>query len=128
MILLAFHGERMRAYGLLMRSLTRETIAKWPVGKGFGIYPSMRALTFDVIMRVAFGLDESGEVGAAAQAHRAVVRALFGPLRKSVPVTRVPHRPWTMESAGSRGAPQSRDGSCAVRRIRAAAGVIGRLA
>jgi cytochrome P450 len=61
LILPAFQGERMRAYGPVMRSLTRETIAKWPVGKGFSVYPSLRALTFDVIMRAAFGLDESGE-------------------------------------------------------------------
>src|SRR5580658_2513360 len=61
LVLPPFHGERMRAYGPVMRSIARDTIAKWPVGKGFAVYPSLRALTFDVIMRAAFGLDESGD-------------------------------------------------------------------
>ena len=61
LILPPFHGERMRAYGEAMRSITRAAIAKWPVGEAFAVYPSMRSITFDVIMRAAFGLDESAE-------------------------------------------------------------------
>jgi cytochrome P450 family 110 len=61
LILPQFHGERMRAYGAAMRSIARATIAKWPVGETFAVYPSMRSITFDVIMRAGFGLDESAE-------------------------------------------------------------------
>jgi cytochrome P450 len=61
LILPAFQGERMRAYGPAMRSIARAAIAKWPVGEAFAVYPSMRSITFDVIMRAAFGLDESAE-------------------------------------------------------------------
>ena len=60
-VLSAFNGERMRAYGPIMRSIAREAIARWPVGQHFAVYPSMRSITFDVIMRAAFGLDESAE-------------------------------------------------------------------
>jgi len=61
LILPSFQGERMRAYGPVMRSIAREAIARWQVGRRFAIYPSMRALTFDVIMRAAFGLEGSAE-------------------------------------------------------------------
>ncbi len=61
MILPAFHGERMRAYGPVMRSIARAVIAKWPSGEPFAVYPSMRSITFEVIMRAAFGLDESAQ-------------------------------------------------------------------
>ena len=60
-VLPAFNGERMRAYGPIMRSIARDAIAKWPIGERFAVYPSMRSITFDVIMRAAFGLDESSE-------------------------------------------------------------------
>jgi cytochrome P450 len=61
MIMPAFQGERMRAYGPMMRSITRAAIAKWPTDVRFPVYPEMRAMTFEVIMRAAFGLDESAE-------------------------------------------------------------------
>jgi|SRR5208282_53859 len=61
LILPAFRGERMRTYGPAMRSIARSAIAKWPVGEPFAVYPSMRSITFDVIMQAAFGLGKSGE-------------------------------------------------------------------
>ncbi len=61
MILPAFQGDRMRAYGPMMRSIARAAIAKWPADVRFPIHPEMRAITFEVIMRAAFGLDESAE-------------------------------------------------------------------
>ena len=61
LVLPAFHGERMRAYGPVMRSIALDAIAKLPVGEPFAVHPSMRSLTFEVIMRAVFGLDESAE-------------------------------------------------------------------
>lgn len=61
LILPAFQGERMRAYAPAIRSIARAAIARWLVGEAFAVYPSMRSITFDVIMRAAFGLDESPE-------------------------------------------------------------------
>ncbi len=61
MILPAFQGERMRAYGPMMRSIVRAVTTQWPIGLAFPIYPVMRAITFEVIMRAAFGLDESAK-------------------------------------------------------------------
>jgi cytochrome P450 len=97
MILPAFHGERMRAYGPIMRSIARETISKWPVGQRFAIYPSMRALTFDVIMRAGFGLDESGESarlrGLIARLF-ALYSGRFGSLFQ-LPAFRIDLGPWS---------------------------------
>jgi cytochrome P450 len=61
LVLPAFHGERMRAYGPVMRSIALDAIARLPVGERFAVHPSMRSLTFEVIMRAVFGLDESAE-------------------------------------------------------------------
>ena len=61
LVLPAFNGERMHAYGPIMRSIARDAIEKWPLGRRFALYPSMRSITFDVIMRAAFGLNESAE-------------------------------------------------------------------
>ena len=122
LILPAFQGERMRAYGPAMRALTRETIAKWPLGKGFGVYPSLRALTFGVIMRAASAWTNPASRRTCAT-HRAVVRALLRPLRQSVPATGVPHRSWAVESLGPRGRLNREMEIRAVRRICAAAGL-----
>jgi cytochrome P450 len=62
-ILPAFQGERMRAYAPMMRSIARAAIARWPTDVRFPVYPEMRAISFDVIMRTAFGLDESAAAG-----------------------------------------------------------------
>ncbi len=56
-----FHGERMQAYGRVMREIADRSIDAWPVGRPFPIHDRMQAITLDVILRTVFGLDE-GEV------------------------------------------------------------------
>ena len=46
-----FHGERMRAYGLMMEEVAERRIAEWPDGREFGVLPSMQAITLEVILR-----------------------------------------------------------------------------
>ena len=53
-----FHGERMQAYGAIMRDVADRTIDAWPLGEPFPIHPRMQALTLDVIMRTVFGVAE----------------------------------------------------------------------
>jgi len=53
-----FHGERMVAYGRLMREVADRVIDRWPVGRPFAIHPEMQAITLEVILRAVFGLDE----------------------------------------------------------------------
>jgi cytochrome P450 len=62
-VLPAFHGERMRAYEEVIRAAIGEEIARWPIGEPVAALPRMQALTFAVIMRCVFGVDEGERVG-----------------------------------------------------------------
>jgi cytochrome P450 len=53
-----FHGERMQAYGEVMRDITDHEIDRWPVGRRFPIRLAMQRITLDVIIRTVFGVDE----------------------------------------------------------------------
>lgn len=50
-----FHGQRMKGYADMMDEVTREEIARWPSGEPFELWPRMREITLEVIMRVTFG-------------------------------------------------------------------------
>lgn len=53
-----FHGDRMHAYGEVMRSVTDHIIDRWPSGRPFPLQPEMQAITLDVILRTVFGVEE----------------------------------------------------------------------
>jgi cytochrome P450/predicted unusual protein kinase regulating ubiquinone biosynthesis (AarF/ABC1/UbiB family) len=53
-----FHGDRMLAYGPVMRDVAAEAIARWPLGRPFALHGEMQGVTLDVILRTVFGLDE----------------------------------------------------------------------
>ncbi len=53
-----FHGDRMLAYGTVMRDIAAAAVARWPVGRPFAVHPEMQGVTLDVILRAVFGLDE----------------------------------------------------------------------
>jgi cytochrome P450 len=57
-----FHGERMHAYGEVMREITDRAIERWPVGKAFPIQPEMQDITLNVILRTVFGVEEGEEL------------------------------------------------------------------
>lgn len=54
----SFHGERMQAYGDIMREITDRALERWPVGQAFPIQPEMQNITLNVILRTVFGIDE----------------------------------------------------------------------
>lgn len=69
-VLPPFHGERMRAYEQTIRAAAVEQVAGWPVGEPVAALPRMQELTFAVIMRCVFGVQEDdrvGQLGAALQ-------------------------------------------------------------
>ena len=53
-----FHGERMRAYGEIIRSLTELVMSRWEIGKPFCVRSSMQAISFQVILKAVFGLQD----------------------------------------------------------------------
>jgi unspecific monooxygenase len=53
-----FHGERMLAYGELISDITKQVTSQWQVGESFSVLPSMQAISFQVILKAVFGLEE----------------------------------------------------------------------
>jgi unspecific monooxygenase len=53
-----FHGERMRAYGETIRLLTEQVTNQWEIGTPFSIRSSMQAISFQVILKAVFGLED----------------------------------------------------------------------
>jgi cytochrome P450 family 135 len=58
LVLPSFHGERMRAYEELIRETTRREIAAWPLETKARTLPRMQAITFQVVLRAVFGVEE----------------------------------------------------------------------
>ncbi|PTL85054.1 cytochrome P450 [Vitiosangium sp. GDMCC 1.1324] len=53
-----FHGERMRAYGLLMRDITLRAAESLRPGGTFRAQDVTQSISLDVIIRAIFGIDE----------------------------------------------------------------------
>lgn len=58
LMLPAFHGDRLRAYGETMAEVAERHIAAWPSGRRFPVLPSMQSITLEIIMRAVFGFDD----------------------------------------------------------------------
>ena len=56
----AFHGERMRAYGELMRATTERYMNEWSVGRPIAVHAEMQKITLDLILRAVIGIDVEG--------------------------------------------------------------------
>lgn len=52
-----FHGERMRAYGAIIRDRTLAEVRKWPKGGEVSLLPAMRRITIDVILQAVLGVE-----------------------------------------------------------------------
>jgi cytochrome P450 len=87
-----FHGERMRGYEQTMAEVAAREIERWPAGEPLAAWPSMQAITLEVIMRTVFGvtdgtrLERLGDVlrsslSWAADPRRMARLALLGPRR-----------------------------------------------
>jgi cytochrome P450 len=73
-----FHGSRMRAFESAVVEAADREIDSWPVGRPFGLVPSMQALTLDVIMQAVFGV----EPGARREELRRRIRAMLAPMSR----------------------------------------------
>jgi cytochrome P450 len=72
-VLPPFHGERMRAYEETIREAIGKQIVEWPLGEPVAALPRMQALTFAVIMRCVFGVEEGERVGQLGEALQAMI-------------------------------------------------------
>ncbi|WP_299489629.1 cytochrome P450 [Acaryochloris sp. IP29b_bin.137] len=53
-----FHGERMRAYKQLICNITKLVISRWKIGETFSVRSSMQEISFQVILKAIFGLED----------------------------------------------------------------------
>ena len=92
LVLPPFHGDRMRAYEGIVREEAAREFATWPRGRGFAVARAMQSITFEVILRAVFGVEEGARVVRLRDALRSlqawttsprqgVIFALAGPER-----------------------------------------------
>ncbi len=79
MILPAFHGERMIAYGRTMAEMTDDSVDGWPVGEPFAAQRPMQSITLEVILRTVFGVAEGPRFAELAVVLRRMLDATANP-------------------------------------------------
>ena len=57
-----FHGESVRRYGEVIEEVTREEVARWPVGRELQLHAPMHRITLEVIMRAVIGVEDEGRL------------------------------------------------------------------
>ncbi|MCA9609577.1 MAG: cytochrome P450 [Myxococcales bacterium] len=95
LLLPPFHGQRMRAYGEVMRDVTLESMKGWPRGRPFPVHERTQAITMDVILRTVFGLDANDP--AMGEFHTSLAQLLDGtanPLML-IPAAQTDLGPWS---------------------------------
>jgi cytochrome P450 len=62
LMLPSFHGERIQGLAGVMSELTERELASWPRDEAFALHPRLQRLTLEIILRAAFGLQQSERV------------------------------------------------------------------
>ena len=76
MLMPPFHGERMKAYGELIRERARAHLARFEVGQAMTLSEVMADISLDVIVRVVFGVVDEERAAPLAEALREMVGAI----------------------------------------------------
>ena len=90
LVLPPFHGEALRGYPEVIEQVAEREIASWPLGRAIPLLPELQAITFEVMLRAVYGVQDGQRLerlGARMQAllawttdrRRAVAFALTGP-------------------------------------------------
>src|SRR4051794_9950875 len=79
LLLPPFHGARMQAYCEIMTHATRRELALWPAGRPQAALRHMQTITFEVMMRAVFGLDDADRLGSLAVRTRSALDWVQGP-------------------------------------------------
>jgi cytochrome P450 len=80
LLLPAFHGGRLTAYGDVMASVADEIIATWRPGAAVRVQDEMQRITLDVILRIVFGASTPDEIATLRALLRAWLRTVTSPL------------------------------------------------
>jgi cytochrome P450 family 135 len=73
LMLPSFHGRRMRRYEDVMSEVAAREIERWPLGTPLSAWPTMQAITLEVILRTVFGVQEGERLSRLGDALRRVL-------------------------------------------------------
>lgn len=76
----AFHGERMQAYGQAMLDEANASIDTWPLQQSFVIQRQMQAITLRIILRTIFGVAQGPQFERMCAITRTAVEIASNPL------------------------------------------------
>jgi cytochrome P450 len=62
LVLPPFHGERMKSYEQIITEVAVRDLTSWPLATPFSVLPHMQAVTFEVIIRAVFGVQEASRL------------------------------------------------------------------
>jgi cytochrome P450 len=64
LLLPAFHGERMQDLTGLMSEIAEREVASWPTNEPVALHPRLQRVTLEIILRAAFGPEQSERMEA----------------------------------------------------------------
>jgi cytochrome P450 len=92
LMLPSFHGERMRRYEEVMRDVAARAIEAWPAEARLSTWPTMQAVTLEVIMRTVFGVQDDERLEKLGAALRNTLAWGSDPSRMALMAVLGPHR------------------------------------
>jgi cytochrome P450 family 110 len=63
----SFHGERMRAYGEIIRDTALNAASRWVPGQPMAFQDTSQAISLEVILRAVFGIQDQSKVQTTAK-------------------------------------------------------------
>ena len=74
------HGDRMKAYGQIIRDTTEKVINNWTVGSLFKAHATMQEISLEVILHAVFGLSEGERYRQIQQVMVTMLNVFSNPL------------------------------------------------
>ncbi len=83
LVMPAFHGDKVRAYGNLIQQITREVVQQWPLHTTINARAQMQVVSLSVIMQTVFGLYQGERYERIHRQLNQVVAIVDSPLKSS---------------------------------------------
>jgi cytochrome P450 family 135 len=97
-----FHGERMRGYEQIMAEVAAREVERWPAGQPLPAWPTMQAITLEVIVRTVFGVRDRARIERLAEALKGSLGLASQPLRMAV-LAALARVAWRRPAGSARG-------------------------